>query len=152
MWIHERGSYWADCVSCLALSAFNFLGFSFCFVFFPVHDSYWMMHHYSWETGFKIKGEKQIFGCLYWLCERCWPTVGYPEQLSWKQAFTTVWPAHAVEPGEMLGHRWRESCCWEDQPGRDAAKLRKPRQRIEAEARRAQRRRGEKQPQRFPYI
>lgn len=41
-----------------------------------------MIHHCSWETGFKIKGVKLIFGCLDWLCERCWLAVGYPDQLS----------------------------------------------------------------------
>lgn len=62
-----------------------------------------MMPHYSWETGFKIKGDKQIFGCLDWLCEQCWLAVGYPDQLSSNKLIQlfilhTLWRRDTWEP------------------------------------------------------
>lgn len=69
-----------------------------------------MMHHFSWETGFKIKGDKQLFGCLDWLCEQCWLAVGYPDPVQLKQAYTTVaiythYGDESLPDGEQLDTR-----------------------------------------------
>lgn len=85
-------------------SALSFVGNRLLF------QSFWfilnMMHPCSWETGFKIKGDKQIFGCLDWLCEQCWLAVGYPDQLSANkliQLFNlhTLWRCDTQEPWMM---------------------------------------------------